>query len=166
MHIQKLFVIIAFNETLLERAVETLALLPGAGPRLQKPFKGFLERQKHKFRRKSGKASDVKVGRGGGLVARFGGDLGGEPFGKTLLQGLGACPGLLRHCSWIFSISSSFLVLGVSNQGVRCSFFLLNAHKGCVSYGGSWGARADGEGLTSRKEWKSLASKRQKVWRK
>ncbi|MCL4135688.1 UNVERIFIED_CONTAM: hypothetical protein GTU68_062312 [Idotea baltica] len=54
MHIQKLFVIVAFNESLLERALLFLAHVPLVGARLQAPFKGFLEKQRHKFRRKAG----------------------------------------------------------------------------------------------------------------
>ncbi|KAK8391019.1 hypothetical protein O3P69_016993 [Scylla paramamosain] len=54
MHIQKMFVIIAFNEALLARAVGLLALLPVVGPKLEQPFKTFLEKQRKKFHRKPG----------------------------------------------------------------------------------------------------------------
>ncbi|XP_067014866.2 vacuole membrane protein 1 isoform X2 [Anabrus simplex] len=54
MHIQKLFVIIAFNETLVERAVEMMEYVPYIGPRLQQPFKEFLVKQKMKLHRRSG----------------------------------------------------------------------------------------------------------------
>lgn len=51
MHIQKIFVIIAFNETLIERAVDLLASLPIFGRKLQQPFKAFLENQKQRLHR-------------------------------------------------------------------------------------------------------------------
>lgn len=51
MHIQKIFVIIAFNETLIERAVDTLALIPVVGKKLQEPFKTFLKKQKQHLHR-------------------------------------------------------------------------------------------------------------------
>ncbi|GLH01749.1 Vacuole membrane protein 1 [Gryllus bimaculatus] len=53
MHIQKMFVIIAFNETLVENAVAFMALIPYVGSRLQQPFKEFLEKQKLKLHRRS-----------------------------------------------------------------------------------------------------------------
>ena len=54
MLIQKVFVIIAFNEMLVERAVAALAYIPAVGPKLQEPFKHFLVNQKMKLRRKPG----------------------------------------------------------------------------------------------------------------
>ncbi|XP_068241859.1 vacuole membrane protein 1 isoform X6 [Palaemon carinicauda] len=54
MHIQKMFVIIAFNESLLARAVGLLAFVPVIGSKLEQPFKTFLEKQKQKFHRKPG----------------------------------------------------------------------------------------------------------------
>jgi hypothetical protein len=54
MLIQKMFVIIAFNEMLVEKAVATLAYIPAIGPKLQEPFKHFLLKQKMKLRRKPG----------------------------------------------------------------------------------------------------------------
>jgi hypothetical protein len=54
MLIQKMFVIIAFNEMLVERAVATLAYIPAVGSKLQEPFKHFLLKQKLKLRRKPG----------------------------------------------------------------------------------------------------------------
>ncbi|XP_055386775.1 vacuole membrane protein 1 isoform X3 [Condylostylus longicornis] len=51
MHIQKIFVIIAFNESLIERAVDLIALVPIFGRRLQEPFKAFLENQKTRLHR-------------------------------------------------------------------------------------------------------------------
>uniref|UniRef100_A0A1I8P765 Vacuole membrane protein 1 n=1 Tax=Stomoxys calcitrans TaxID=35570 RepID=A0A1I8P765_STOCA len=51
MHIQKVFVIIAFNETLIEKAVDTLSAIPVIGKKLQEPFKGFLNNQKQRLHR-------------------------------------------------------------------------------------------------------------------
>lgn len=51
MHIQKVFVIIAFNESLIEKAVDTLAAIPVVGKKLQEPFKGFLNNQKQRLHR-------------------------------------------------------------------------------------------------------------------
>ncbi|XP_022227517.2 vacuole membrane protein 1 [Drosophila obscura] len=62
MHIQKVFVIIAFNETLIERAVDLLASLPFFGHKLQEPFKAFLKNQKqrlHRQQRGTGKGAAV-----------------------------------------------------------------------------------------------------------
>ncbi|XP_061391626.1 vacuole membrane protein 1 [Musca vetustissima] len=51
MHIQKIFVIIAFNEVLIERAVDTLSVIPVIGSKLQEPFKAFLNNQKMRLHR-------------------------------------------------------------------------------------------------------------------
>ncbi|KAM7350765.1 transport and Golgi organization 5 isoform 1-T2 [Cochliomyia hominivorax] len=51
MHIQKIFVIIAFNESLIEKAVDTLATIPVVGKKLQEPFKDFLNNQKQRLHR-------------------------------------------------------------------------------------------------------------------
>jgi len=56
MHIQKLFVIITFNERLVESAVELLGKLP-LGARVQGPFKELLVKQKAKLHRKPGEGS-------------------------------------------------------------------------------------------------------------
>ncbi|KAK6640692.1 hypothetical protein RUM44_012389 [Polyplax serrata] len=53
MHIQKMFVIIAFNETLVEKAVFILGYIPSIGHKLQEPFKAFLLRQKLRLHRRS-----------------------------------------------------------------------------------------------------------------
>lgn len=53
MHIQKVFVIIAFSETLVEKAVDVLGLLPWVGTRFQEPFKAFLQNQKTRLHRHS-----------------------------------------------------------------------------------------------------------------
>lgn len=46
MHIQKIFVIIAFNENLVDKAVDFMALVPVIGKKLQEPFKTFLQNQR------------------------------------------------------------------------------------------------------------------------
>lgn len=56
MHIQKVFVIIAFNETLVEKAVDVLGSIPWMGRRLQQPFKAFLQNQKNRLHRSSKEA--------------------------------------------------------------------------------------------------------------
>lgn len=66
MHIQKILVIVAFNELLIEKALDKLALLPIIGKRLQEPFKSFLQNQKTKLHR--GKASDKS---GGNLLQKI-----------------------------------------------------------------------------------------------
>ncbi|XP_063696203.1 vacuole membrane protein 1 isoform X2 [Culicoides brevitarsis] len=53
MHIQKIFVIIAFNEPLIERAVNVMGKVPMIGKKLQEPFKAFLTDQKTKYHRRS-----------------------------------------------------------------------------------------------------------------
>ncbi|GAB0095637.1 vacuole membrane protein 1 [Sergentomyia squamirostris] len=66
MHIQKVFVIIAFNETLIAKALDFVALLPIFGRRLQEPFKAFLQNQKTRLHRGSAK----KGSETGHLLAR------------------------------------------------------------------------------------------------
>lgn len=66
MHIQKLFVIIAFNETLIETALNYLVLVPVVGKMLQTPFKAFLDGQKDKLHKKASKT--VKES-GGNILA-------------------------------------------------------------------------------------------------
>ncbi|CAL4206314.1 unnamed protein product, partial [Meganyctiphanes norvegica] len=66
MHIQKLFVIIAFNETLLAKAPAVIAYLPLVGKYLEKPFKSFLEKMKLKFHRKG---NEEKVAGGGNILS-------------------------------------------------------------------------------------------------
>lgn len=60
MHIQKILVIIAFNENLIEKAVDKIVLVPFIGKRLQEPFKSFLQNQKTKLHR--GKTSEKSGG--------------------------------------------------------------------------------------------------------
>lgn len=69
MHIQKLFVIIAFNETLIETAIHYLVLVPVIGQKLQVPFKAFLDGQKNKLHKKASKS--VKEGGSNILAAVF-----------------------------------------------------------------------------------------------
>jgi len=54
MHIQKLFVITAFNESLVAYAVSQIHRLPWIGARLEGPFKELLVKQKEKLHRKVG----------------------------------------------------------------------------------------------------------------
>ncbi|EFA04843.1 vacuole membrane protein 1 isoform X1 [Tribolium castaneum] len=56
MHIQKLFVIIAFNETLIVTALQWLKYIPVVGEKLQVPFKAFLDGQKSKLHQSGGGA--------------------------------------------------------------------------------------------------------------
>lgn len=64
MHIQKLFVIIAFDETLINVALSWLELVPVVGKMLQAPFKAFLDGQKTRLHQK-GAQSEAQ---GGGNV--------------------------------------------------------------------------------------------------
>jgi membrane protein YqaA with SNARE-associated domain len=57
MHIQKLFIIFAFNETLIAGAVSHIHRIPWIGQKLEAPFKEFLAKQKDKLHRKSEAAS-------------------------------------------------------------------------------------------------------------
>lgn len=50
MHIQKIFVILAFNNQLLESAISLLVQIPGVGPKLEAPVRSLLEKQKEKLR--------------------------------------------------------------------------------------------------------------------
>ncbi|KAB0791277.1 hypothetical protein PPYR_03077 [Photinus pyralis] len=54
MLIQTLFVIIAFNETLIITALEWLSVVPVIGSKLQEPFKAFLDNQKSKLHGQAG----------------------------------------------------------------------------------------------------------------
>lgn len=67
MHIQKIFVIIAFNESLIERAVDMLGSLPIFGKKLQEPFKGFLNNQKLRLHRQKNAA----VAESGNLLSKI-----------------------------------------------------------------------------------------------
>uniref|UniRef100_A0A2R5LJT0 Putative conserved plasma membrane protein n=1 Tax=Ornithodoros turicata TaxID=34597 RepID=A0A2R5LJT0_9ACAR len=54
MHIQKLFVIIAFSEHHVEMSLKMLMYIPYVGKYLQAPFREFLAKQKAKLHRKTG----------------------------------------------------------------------------------------------------------------
>ncbi|CAG9821447.1 unnamed protein product [Phaedon cochleariae] len=71
MHIQKLFVIIAFNETLIETAIERLQLVPFVGDMLQVPFKAFLDGQKFKLHKKRAEGAAATAEGGNFLGAVF-----------------------------------------------------------------------------------------------
>ncbi|CAG9806116.1 unnamed protein product [Chironomus riparius] len=51
MHLQKIVVIVAFNEVLIEKAVDLLEFIPVIGKKFQEPFKSFLQNQKEKLHR-------------------------------------------------------------------------------------------------------------------
>uniref|UniRef100_A0A182KAC4 Vacuole membrane protein 1 n=1 Tax=Anopheles christyi TaxID=43041 RepID=A0A182KAC4_9DIPT len=70
MHIQKIFVIISFNENLVDKFIDILALIPLVGVRLQKPFKGFFESQKQRLHRNNHKQS-IKPSDGNILASVF-----------------------------------------------------------------------------------------------
>lgn len=53
MHIQQLAVIIAFNEELLDKFINLLAIVPFIGTKFQEPFKRYLIEQKEKLHHKS-----------------------------------------------------------------------------------------------------------------
>lgn len=53
MHIQKVFVIIAFNESLIEKAVIFVSRIPYFGKKFQDTFKLFLQSQKTRLHRSS-----------------------------------------------------------------------------------------------------------------
>nr|XP_023015659.1 vacuole membrane protein 1 isoform X2 [Leptinotarsa decemlineata]XP_023015660.1 vacuole membrane protein 1 isoform X2 [Leptinotarsa decemlineata] len=69
MHIQKMFVIIAFNETLIQTALEWLKVVPIIGDKLQIPFKAFLDGQKQKLHKNT--AGTVSGGSGNILSSIF-----------------------------------------------------------------------------------------------
>lgn len=62
MHIQKIFVIIAFNEILIDKAVEILGKIPILGNYTQGPFKTFLQNQKDKLHRGNSNVHQAKGG--------------------------------------------------------------------------------------------------------
>jgi len=71
MHIQKIFIILAFNETLIETAVSYLSKIPGVGSRLEGPFKELLAKQKAKLHRKAGASEAVDTGVLGWIFEKF-----------------------------------------------------------------------------------------------
>lgn len=56
MLIQQTFVILAFNEALIAKAVDALVVIPAVGTLLQHPLKEFLNKQKERFHHKGGTA--------------------------------------------------------------------------------------------------------------
>jgi len=56
MHIQKIFVIIAFNESLIDKAVIFVSAIPYFGKKFQDSFKTFLKNQKTRLHRSATKA--------------------------------------------------------------------------------------------------------------
>jgi len=62
MHIQKLFIIFAFNETLIEAAVSQIHRLPWIGNKLEVPLRELLNKQKEKLHRKSETPIDQNPG--------------------------------------------------------------------------------------------------------
>ena len=54
MHIQKIFIIMAFNEKLVATVVSNINRIPWLGPKIEAPFKEFLAKQKEKLHRKAG----------------------------------------------------------------------------------------------------------------
>ncbi|CAH0549366.1 unnamed protein product [Brassicogethes aeneus] len=71
MHIQKLFVIIAFNESLISKALEIVQLLPIAGQWLQTPIKSFLDNQKNRLHKNSGDGAPTSQEKGNILGSVF-----------------------------------------------------------------------------------------------
>lgn len=51
MHLQKVVVIVAFSEQLVDKAVDLIAFIPVIGRKFQEPFKAFLTNQKEKLHR-------------------------------------------------------------------------------------------------------------------
>merc|ERR1712004_188719 len=54
MHIQKVFIILAFNKELFEAVVSNLNRIPWLGAKLEAPFKELLAKQKEKLHQKAG----------------------------------------------------------------------------------------------------------------
>ncbi|CRK92508.1 CLUMA_CG006066, isoform A, partial [Clunio marinus] len=51
MHLQKIVVIVAFSEHLIDKGVDLIAFIPVVGQKMQEPFKAFLTNQKEKLHR-------------------------------------------------------------------------------------------------------------------
>jgi len=71
MHIQKVFIILAFNETLIDIVVSNLVKIPGVGSKLEGPFKELLAKQKAKLHRKAGASEAVDTGVLGWIFEKF-----------------------------------------------------------------------------------------------
>lgn len=61
MMIQKMFVIIAFNEALIAKAVQSLAVIPVVGIKLQQPVTQFFANQKKRLHSKGNQAPQVVI---------------------------------------------------------------------------------------------------------
>lgn len=61
MMIQKMFVIIAFNEALIAKAVQSLAVIPVVGIKLQQPVTQFFANQKKRLHSKGNQAPQVFI---------------------------------------------------------------------------------------------------------
>uniref|UniRef100_A0A5S6QR03 Vacuole membrane protein 1 n=1 Tax=Trichuris muris TaxID=70415 RepID=A0A5S6QR03_TRIMR len=61
-HIQKFFVIVAFSEQHFEKVLNWLRSVPKVGPRLEKPFRDFLNEQKMRLHRSSDIVDNTKSG--------------------------------------------------------------------------------------------------------
>ncbi len=100
MHIQKFFVIFAFNEDLITMAVSYLSRLPWVGQAMEAPVRDFLAKQKEKLHRKVGDAAagagDVRETRHGLVVSST--SLILSPF--SIHRTATSCPGCLRN--WCF----------------------------------------------------------------
>ncbi|KAG8325701.1 Vacuolar membrane protease [Homalodisca vitripennis] len=66
MMIQQIFVIVAFNEALIAKAVDNLSVVPIVGQLLQEPVMKFFIKQKERFHRKGGDSVDF----GGNWIAK------------------------------------------------------------------------------------------------
>lgn len=68
-HIQTIFVIIAFNESLIDKTVDLLVYIPLIGKYLLKPFKSFLNNQKLRLHNRGG--AKKKTENSGNLISKI-----------------------------------------------------------------------------------------------
>nr|ACO10221.1 Transmembrane protein 49 [Caligus rogercresseyi] len=80
MHIQKLFIIMSFNEKLISGAMEQIRKVPYIGSRIQGPFQDFLRQQKEKLHSGGGGGEDSTQ-----KPSAEGGNFLSEAFGKLVL---------------------------------------------------------------------------------
>jgi len=71
MHIQKVFIILAFNETLIDIVVSNLTKIPAIGAKLEGPFKELIAKQKAKLHRKAGASEASDSGMLGWIFEKF-----------------------------------------------------------------------------------------------
>jgi len=69
MHIQKLFVILAFNEGLLEQSISLLRKIPVVGAQLETPVRNLLTQQKEKLYNKTNSAGAATANTGGNIIS-------------------------------------------------------------------------------------------------